>query len=121
MDEHTAIPFKAWALSMTIILASLLLGVLTASWILPVCVAVHGKGLDGLRQISVEWGFASAPLWLDAGTRRWLPFAGGVLGLALGILFGILGGKLAHHLLIYKLGWMTEEQARQFNARTPRF
>jgi hypothetical protein len=106
---------------MAMMLTNILLGVLVGSWVLPVIIEVRAQGWGSLSSIPTEGGFAQAPTWLSPEARRWLPFAGGVLGLMLGGLFAVVGGKLIHHLLVYRLKWITEEQVRHFNARTPRF
>jgi len=120
-DESDQTPLKALLILLTLLVGGMMLGLVLASWIVPVCLAIGAEGIDGLRYIPVEWGYASPPTWVDHRTSEWLKLLGGILGLGLGGVFGIAGGKLSHHLVVHKLGWMTEEQVRRFNARTPRW
>jgi hypothetical protein len=120
-EKSDYVPAKAFLVLIVLMGGGVMLGFVAASWIVPLCFAVGGEGLDGLRQVPVQWGYASPPAWLNHRTAEGLKLVGGVLGLALGGLLGIGGGKLSHHLVVHKFGWMTEEQVRRFNARTPRW
>jgi hypothetical protein len=108
---------RALLLWIVLVPGGMALGITIGTWILPLAIALNRDGLDGLASIPVNWGTASVPRWIPRSTGKWLDWLGGLLGLGLAAAVGRSGTRLAHWLVVHKLGWMTEEDVQRANRR----
>ena len=119
------IPKRAFALFIVVIPPLGCMGIVLASWVLPLVMAVGRNGFQGIESIPVEWyGFAHAPSWIDPKADHDVYSIVDLCGLVLAVpgawLFGTLGVRLWRFLVVTKLHWMTDEEVLAFEERTKR-
>jgi hypothetical protein len=98
-----------------------LMGLLIASWIVPVLLVLAHDGPAGIRSINVvEKVFPDAPQFLSEPVGRWFTWLNLFPGIA-GFLIGLVRGGRYWRRLVVAQGWMTHAEAMKVLERDDGF
>lgn len=120
MTGRSIIPFRALVLWTFLVPTAGAAGIVAATWVLPLTLALGHGGVEGLRHIPVDWyGAAHAPAWVDQDSgllsRHHVDTFGLFLSIPSAAVFSVLFHRLWTFIVVKRLHWMTAEEVERFN------